>query len=200
MKKLSVLSLVVISVMVFSIPACKKAAEAPKPAEQGKAPAAIVGFETMNGTLEKGGLGYILSSLEKDKLGVALKKTDTPYKNSLTIKGKMKSAQPSGTRNGYILFGESLSRFGQAGVLIGGMKYAISGHYAEKKEVPAKFDQNKVFDIELIINIKDKTVTFKVDGTEVKTKMNYRPKSVDYVGYAAANTKTEFSDLEVSGN
>lgn len=197
MKRFSVLSLVVSCALIFSIAGfgCKKAeqsAEAPKQSE--------LGFETVNGTLEKGGLGHILTSSEKDKSAVAVKKTDSSFQNVVIIKGKIKAALPLGTRNGYIVYGEGPSRLGQAGIRIGGMKYVVEGHYAEKKEVPAKFDPNKVFDIELTVNIKEKAVTLKVDGTEVKTKMNYRPKAVDYVGYAVANTKTEFSDLQVSGN
>lgn len=155
-------------------------------------------FEVSDGTLEKSGMGYALSA-EKDKAAVALKKIEPPFKNIMTVKGKMKSLLPDGTRNGYIAFGENPKKFAQAGIRIGGMMYVIEGHYVEKMEAPQKFDQKKVFDVELNVDLKGKTVTLKIDGNEVKTKMKYAPKSIEYVGYVAANTKTEFSDLQISG-
>jgi len=156
------------------------------------------GFEVSDGTLEKSGMGYALSA-EKDKAAVALKKIEPPFKNIMTVKGKMKSLLPYGTRNGYIVFGENPRKFAQAGIRIGGMMYVLEGHYVEKMEVPQKFDQKKVFDVELNVDMKGKTVTWKVDGTEVKTQMRYKPVSINYVGYMAGNTKTEFSDLQISG-
>ena len=204
MKRFSVLSLVIISVMVFSIAGCKKAeppAEAPKPVVQPQAPEAAPakGFSVTNGTLVKGGLGFILSA-EKDKGAVAAKPTEKPYKSVITAKAKIKAAVPTGTRNGFIVFGEKPGEWTKAGVLIGGMKYGIDGPLVEKVEVPQKFDQNKVFDVELTVNLKGKTVTWKVDGVEVKTKLTKVPGSIGYVGYSAGNTKTEFSELQVSGN
>ncbi|MFZ2196371.1 MAG: hypothetical protein WAV13_01470 [Thermodesulfovibrionales bacterium] len=206
MKRFSVLSLVVSCAMIFSMTVfgCKKAeqqAEAPKSAEQGQAPAAepVKGFSVTNGTLERGGLGYILSA-EKDKIAVAAKPTGKPYKSVITVRARIKSALPDGTRNGYILFAEKPGQWTNAGILIGGMKYVIEGPSVSRAELPVKFDQDHVFDGEMVVNLKEKTVIWKVNGSEVKTKLTKVPGSINYVGYAVGNAKTEFSELQVSGD
>jgi len=206
MKIFSVVSLVVGIAMISLLTGfgCKKAeqsAEAPKSAEQAQTPAAepVKGFSVTNGTLEKGGLGYFLSA-EKDKVSVAAKPTGKPYKSVITLKARIKAALPDGTRNGYIVFGEKPGQWTNAGVLIGGMKYVIDGPSVSRAELPVKFDQDNIFDGELVINLKEKTVVWKVNGTELKTKLIKVPGSISYIGYAVGNTKTEFSELQVSGD
>ena len=211
MKRFSVLSLVVGVAMIFSTVGfgCKKAeqpSEPPKSVEQAQssaAPAAGEELKVTSGTLEKGGLGYILTS-DKDKAAVAMKKLDTPFKNIMKVKGQMKSTLPSGVRNGFIAFigdlGNKNQQFAKAGILIGRKMYTIDGAFVGKVEKPVKFEPGKVFDFELTVNLKEKTVNFNVDGQNVKTKMTSTPVSITRVGFAASNTKTEFSDLQISGN
>ena len=194
--------------MIFSTVGfgCKKAeqpTEAPKSAEQPKAPVPVEGFKVINGTLEKGGLGVILTS-EKDKAAVAMKKLDIPFKNIMKVKGQMKSALPSGVRNGFIAFtgyfSDKKAQGARAGILIGGKKFTIDGAFVEKIEKPHNFDQGKIFDFELTINLKAKNVSMKIDGETVTTKMTKAPLLISNIGFLAANTKTEFSDLQISGN
>jgi hypothetical protein len=158
------------------------------------------GFHVSDGTMKKGGLGYILWT-DGNKNALALKKTDTTFKNMITIKGKMKSALTSGVRNGLIVFGEDPKRLSNAAVFIGARSVAIQGPLVEKMEKKQEqFDQNKVLDTELTVNLKEGIVTWNVDGTQVKTKMKDRPAFISYIGYSVWNTKTEFSELRVSGD
>ncbi len=206
MKKFSVVSVIVCGAMIlsFSASGCKKAeqpAEAPKPAAQAES-SAIEGFKVNDGTIEKGGLGVILSS-EKDKAASAMKKLDTPFRNAMTVKGQMKSAVPSGTRNGFIIFAgtsaDKKSQSAKAGILMGRMVYTIDGPLVAEVEKQDKFDQGKVFDYELTVNLKDKSVSLTVDGKKIATKMTSAPVSITHVGFVVSNTKTEFSDPQITG-
>lgn len=204
MKKYQVLSLVVSSAMIFSIVGfgCKKAeqpAEAPKQAEQAQssaAPAAVEGFEVSGGTLEKKGLGFVLTS-EKGKHGIALKKLDKPYTKIIKVACKLKSSY-SGPRNGYIVIGENDKTLIKAGVLIGRKSFVIEGPLVKKIEVPQQFVQSKVFDVELVLNLEKKTVALKVDGQTITTEVTKIPASINYIGYSAWDSQTEFSDLQIS--
>jgi hypothetical protein len=208
LKRVMFLSLVAGIAMFFLTAGfgCKKAeqpTEAPKSAEQPKAPVPVEGFKVISGALEKGGLGVILSS-DKDKVAVAMKKLDTPFKNTMKIKGQIKSASLSGIRNGFIAFSgyfsDKKAQGARAGILIGGKKLTIDGAFVEKIEKPAKFDQGKTFDFELIVNLKEKTVNFNVDGQTVKSRITNTPLSITHIGFVNSSTKTEFSDLQISGN
>ena len=163
----------------------------------------VGGYQVISGTLEKGGLGFVLSS-EKDKAGVAFKRVEPPFKNSVTVKGKMKAAVPSGVRNGFITFTgyfpDKKVRSSKAGILIGQKVYTIDGALVGKVEKPANFDQAKVFDLELTVSLKEKTVKFTVDGQSLKTKISEMPLSLTHIGLANSGTKTEFSELQISGD
>jgi len=204
MKRFSVLSLVVGVAMVFSIAGfgCKKAeqpAEAPKSAEQVQAPVAAEGFKAFGGTVEKGGIGFVLTA-DKDKNAIAVKKTEKSFKNTVLIKGQMKSALGSGVRNGMIVFGENPSKTASASVLMGAGTVGIKGLFIDKVEKKYKLDPGKVFDIELTVNLKEAKVSLKVDGNELTAKMKGKPASINYIGYGAWSTKTEFSELQISGD
>lgn len=204
MKKFSILSLIVALTMVILIAGfgCKKTeqqAEAPKSAQQPATPVAVEEFKVTGGTLDKGGIGAVLASL-KDKGATALKKTGTPFNNSITMKCRIKSSLPSGVRNGAVVFGEDPYKLTVVRVYIGEMTFGIEGPLVEKVIKPAKFDQSKEFDLELVADIKKGTIITKIDGNEVSTTMKIKPKSINYVGYSAWNTKTEFSDIQISGD
>ena len=202
MKKYQVLSLVVSGAMIFSIAGfgCKKAeqpAEAPKAAEQAKqeqGPAE--GYKVLNGTLEKGGLGFVLSA-DKDKVASATKKVS--YKNTLHVQCKMSSQVTGSARNGFIVFGDSTEQ-ARAGILVGARQYMIDGSIVKEAKEQQKFDQNKVFELDVTVDLQKKTVVLKVDGHEVKTTITKVPAVISYVGYIAGNAKTEFSELQVSGD
>ncbi len=199
MKKFSFLSLIVFSVLVFSLSSCKKAeqpVEAPKPAE--RLPL-VMGFYVTGVALDKAGTGYILSSSTNDKMAWAIKKTDAPFKSIVTVKGRIKAGVPSGTRNGYIAFGENPRFLSKAGILIGGKMLKIEGHFVESVEKKEDFNQDKIFNFELTINLNEKTVKWKVDSAELKAKITHAPASINYLGYGVWQTKTEFSDLEILG-
>lgn len=206
MKRYQISSLVVVVAMIFSVvgSGCKKAeqpAGAPKSAAQTQAPAPSTsyGFEVTGGRLQKGGIGFVLST-DKNKIALALKKTDMPYKKIVTVKGQIKNAMlPSGPRNGFITFGEGPGQLAKAGILVGAKSLEIEGPFVQKAGKKQNFDKKQVFDAELIINLSEKTVTWKVDGTAVKTQMTARPSSINYIGYAVWSTQTEFNELQISG-
>jgi hypothetical protein len=157
------------------------------------------GFFVSTGTLEKGGIGYVLSSAS-DKTAIALRKTDTSFKNVLVIKGRIKAALASGVRNGRIVFGENNDKLSNAVVFIGTPSLSIQGPAIDKVQKPAKFDKGKILNMDLSVNIKNGTVVWKVNGNEITAQMKNKPASINYIGYGAWNTKTEFSDLQISGD
>jgi len=111
----------------------------------------------------------------------------------------MKTPLTSGTRNGFIAFGAQSEQV-NAGVLIGALQYMIGGTLVAEVKETQKFDQNKVFDLDITVDFQKKTIVLKVDGKEVKTKITKVPPSIKYVGYMVGNSTTEFSDLQVSGD
>ena len=111
----------------------------------------------------------------------------------------MKSSLNSGVRNGQIVFGEKPAQLASAIVFIGAQTLAIQGPFIDKVQTPVKLDASKIFNIDLTINIKAGTVVWKVDGTEIKARMKYKPASINYVGCRAWSTTTEFSELHISG-
>jgi molybdenum cofactor biosynthesis enzyme MoaA len=176
-----------------------KTARSPRPNEKVAGPVLVDGFRISCGNFEKGGIGYVLSA-DKDKGVTASKKTEKSFGNTIKIKARMKSALNEGVRNGMIVFGENQEKLASAVIFIGSQTLAIQGPFIEKAEKPEQFDQDKVFDTELTVNLKEGTVTWKVDGSEVKTKMKEKPASINYIGYSAWNTKAEFSEPEISGD
>jgi hypothetical protein len=202
MKKYQVLSLVVSGAMIFSIAGfgCKKAeqpAEAPKQVEQAKQEIGPVdGFKVAGGTFEKGNLGFVLSA-DKDKMATAIKKAT--FKNTLHVKCKMSSPAVAGPRNGFIIFGDGSDQ-AKVGILVGARQYIIDGSMVKEVKELQKFDPNKVFELDITADLKKKTLVVRVDGHEMKTSITKVPASISYVGYATANAKTEFSDLQISGD
>jgi hypothetical protein len=198
MKKISLLGLFSVLILILSIAGagCKKAGQS----GESKSAAKIVdGFRVTGGNFEKGGIGYVLAA-DKDKGVTASKKTEKAFNNTVKIKARVKSALNEGVRNGMIVFGENQEKLASAVIFIGSQTLAIQGPFIEKAEKPEQFDQDKVFDTELTVNLKEGTVTWKVDGSEVKTKMKEKPASINYIGYSAWNTKAEFSELGISGD
>ncbi len=93
-----------------------------------------MGYYVTAGMLEKAGMGFVLSSSTTDKMALALKKTDTSFKSIVTVKGQLKAGVPSGTRNGYIAFGENPRSLSKSGILIGGKMLSIPGPFVETVE------------------------------------------------------------------
>jgi hypothetical protein len=173
--------------------------------DQTRGQIAAGGFRVTNGTLEKGGLDYILSS-DKGNVAIAMKKLDTPFRNIMKVRGRIKSAVPSGTRNGFITFrgdfGDEQEQGAKAGILIGREMFTIGGAFVEEvtKTKPDKFDQGKVFDFDLTVNLKEKSIAFAVDGKNIASRMTRTPVSITDIGFVNSGTKTEFSDLQISGD
>jgi hypothetical protein len=203
MKRISILSLVVIPVLIFSFSGCQKAEQQSGGVKSAGQTSAVDGFLVINGTLEKGGLGYILSS-DKGKVAIAIRQLDPPFKNIMKVKGRIKSAVPSGTRNGFITFradfGDEKEQGAKAGILMANQMYTIGGAFVEEVAKPDKFDQDKVFDFDLTVNLKEKNVAFAVDGKNIVSRMTKTPVSITDIGFVNSGTKTEFSDLQISGD
>jgi ubiquinone/menaquinone biosynthesis C-methylase UbiE len=159
-------------------------------------------FNVVGGTLKRGKCDLILTS-DKEKTAVAIKKIEASFKKVLTVKGRMKSALPSGIRNGFVAltgnFGDKNQQQVRAGILMGRMMFTIDGDFVEQVEKPQLFDQDKTFDFELTVNFKERTVSFSVDGQTVISRMTEVPLSITHIGFIASNTKTEFGEPQISG-
>jgi hypothetical protein len=192
-KTFSTLGLLVAVILVFSLvgAGCKKGGH--------KGPLIKYGFQLSNENFKKGGIGFILTA-KKNENAIALKKTDRPFRNLVTIKGQIKTALSSGAGNSRIVFGENPGQLSSADIFVGPPALAIQGPMVEKVQLPATFAPEKILDVDLTINIKEGTVAWKVDGVEIAAPMKAKPAAISYIGYGVMGTGAEFSELQITGD
>ena len=65
----------------------------------------------------------------------------------------------------------------------------------DRKEIEVGFDKNKLFAIELVIDIKKQEAIAIIDGKVIKTRIKKKFKTIDRVGYVGYKTKTEFTEI-----
>jgi outer membrane protein assembly factor BamB len=152
-------------------------------------------------------LGYLLTADAK-KVGLALKKLDTPLQGKATFKFKLQST-PGGEsgrtmRNGFLVFGDTPD---EAALVKCGLRFAmksaviVQGPINGGKAVAEKFemDPERVYDIAVTLDLVGGQVTMKTGGHTVSAKLAQPPKSISYIGYCALNAVTDFSPISVSG-
>lgn len=153
-------------------------------------------YDVLHGNMAKGGIdgGYILKS--DDTSFLAMRNTKKIYTDKAIFRVKMKAHRYEDPRNGFIRIITDMGQTIDAGVLIGAGKYLLHGSAVAKQEISVKFDKNKLFTIELIIDIKKKEATAIIDGKKLKSKITQQFNEINRVGYVGYTTQTEFTDIE----
>jgi len=174
------------AILLACVISCGKATQ-PKKFEQ---------YDVLSGAMVKGGIdgGYILKS--DDTSFVAMRNTRKIYTDRAVFKVKMKAHQQADPRNGFIRLITDKGQTIEAGILIGSDKYHLGGSAVAKQEIAVKFDKNKLFTIELIIDIKKKEATAIIDGKILKSEITQQFKEIKWIGYVGYNTQTEFTEIE----
>lgn len=132
--------------------------------------------------------------------GLAFQKLSRPITESTTIRLKYRSAAKSGTtRNGALLIASKPTNKDsfKIGTAIGMNRHVAFaggwgnvGHAAAKK---ADFKPEDTFEIEVRLNVSKGTGSAIVNGSSIRFSLPPDLKSVDYVGFYAKATATEFS-------
>lgn len=153
-------------------------------------------YDVIKGEMLKGGIsgGYILKS--DDTSFLAMRNIQKKHTDKVSFKVMMKAHQQKGTRNGFIRARTDADQIIEAGVLIGAGKYVLSGNAVEKQEIAVKFDKNKLFMIELVIDIRNKEVTARIDDKALKSKIKAQFKEIKRIGYFGHKAQTEFTEIE----
>ena len=148
-------------------------------------------------------LGYDLTA---DGQGYAVRKLPQPLTGLITLHCQLQTKRGRGTRNGLVCFGPSgkSDELLKVGVYIGASQLVIlRGKFGGSEEnilrQPLKFDQSKLFDVTIHLDLNAKTIRLVVDGEELTGELPESWQSIAYVGYNLNSTETSFSPLEVSG-
>jgi len=152
----------------------------------------------------KSPFGYEITSGSN---GVAMKKTPTPFRKSVTFRCRLKTRRKDGTRNGLIAFGQDgdPEHLVKAGVYIGANNIVIlHGRFGcREKDIvrkKVKFDKAGTFDVTVQVDLEKKTVTLEVGGTTLTGPLGRNWKEINYYGFFLHRTVTAFSQLQVVGS
>ena len=138
--------------------------------------------------------------------GTRVRKLPKAYRRHVTFRLKMQSAQETGPRNGFLVFGrgETLQDLMKAGVYFGNRNYAIENGPAATQDgwtKQATFDAAKVFDVTVTVDLQARKVELAVDGeTRVTAPLMDGITEVTHAGYCCwSRTKTDFSEIAADG-
>ena len=151
-------------------------------------------------------LGYALRTAP-DAQGYALKKLGEPIEGRASFRLKLQSLQPDrswdGWRNGFVAFGSSPDEASLicCGLYLGGRRHVsiIEGglNSSVRTEIPLPDDPYSLFDLEVTVDPDTKTILLTVAGHSMQHELSRPLGPVRYLGYAAVNTITGFSGVEV---
>lgn len=165
-------------------------------------------YKTMNGTMAKGKLGYILTS-QKGKAAITHRLTDQDYKSKAVIRFRMQTLKKEGTMNGSVLIGNFPTYHDKDFIVAGlslGTKSAFIGSLGStprviKRRAKAKFPVLKKLNIKVVLYLLDKRIVLFVNGKKtLETRYRGSLDQVNQVGFMAKDTSTTFSKLRISGS
>ena len=152
-------------------------------------------------------LGYRVQT-PSGQVGLAIKKLSTPLTKRATFRLKLRmipkdaSARPPG--NGFLVFGAAaedarlvkcgLRNAGQQTMIVQGP--LLSG---KSKSQPVKSKTNQTMDLKVDVDLDKQTVTMRLLGKTVETKLTDSLNAITHIGYAVHSVACEFSAIEVSG-
>ena len=158
---------------------------------------------TDNVYIRKTKKGYDVSSIEN---GYALFKAATPYKNRVRFSFTAQCKKKWGRRNIIFAFGEEADKEDliKCGLYIGsGHIVAIYGDPSKEKNIKrikAKGLKSKKYNIEVNIDLENKSFKILVDGKEIEFPIDRNWNAVNYFGYAVFSTQTLFSKVKAEGS
>lgn len=141
--------------------------------------------------------GYSMSPKAE---GLAFQKLDKPITKTATIRLKYRSDQKSGvTRNGALVVASKPTNTDsfKIGTAVGMKQHVVfSGGWGNVGSAAAKrarFGEGDTFEIEVKLNIAKRTGSAVINGTSFTFALPSDLNSVDYIGFYAKATSTEFS-------
>jgi len=139
-------------------------------------------------------------SMSPEAEGLAFQKLEKPITQTATIRLKYRSGQKSGvTRNGALVLASKPTNTDsfKIGTAIGMNQHvAFAGGWGNVGSAAAKkasFTERDTFEIEVKLNVAKGTGSAVINGSSFKFSLPPELKSVEYVGFYAKATSTEFS-------
>lgn len=170
-------------------------------------------FQVLRGNLSQNEFGYQFRSedlkynKEKSKFmenfAFAMKKLDKPLLKRAIIKAKFKAANPPRFLNGFLVFGEALSKekLMRVGVFIGDQNYYLGPVWGGDETIrdENEFDHDKTFDMKVIVDLQKQNVSYEVDGHSYQLPIKDPIEKIEWVGYSLLRSISDFSSIEVEG-
>ncbi len=139
-------------------------------------------------------------SMSPEAEGLAFQKLEQPITKTATIRLKYRSGQKSGvTRNGALVLASKPTNTDsfKVGTAIGMNQHvAFAGGWSNVGSAAAKkasFSEGDTFEIEVKLNVAQGTGSAVINGSSFKFPLPPEMKTVEYVGFYAKATSTEFS-------
>ncbi|MHB1033068.1 MAG: outer membrane protein assembly factor BamB family protein [Pirellulales bacterium] len=146
-------------------------------------------------------LGYHFLA-QGQRVGLALKKLDTPLRGKVTLKTKLRASADGELKNGFLVFGDAPD---DARLVKCGLRFAmkkavvVQGPFKGGKVSQQDFesDEAKVYDLTVSVDLDSGQVTLDTGAATVTAKLDPLPASITHVGYAALNAAADFGPIEV---
>jgi len=151
-------------------------------------------------------LGYTLRTSGTAAPGLALKKLVKPLTGKATFTVTLQSLatdpSPRTYRNGFLVFGDGTDDAGlvHCGLYLGGRRHYAVFQGAQRVEKALPGDPLRPFELRVTVDLATQTVTMTCGKATLETKLARPLKSVTHVGYAATNTTTAFSPVELEAD
>ncbi len=160
-------------------------------------------FEKVLGTtVTKSDLGF---RLDPKGEGLALRKLESPITQTATLTSSFRSGLKTGkTKNGMIVIGQTPTNgetvklgtaigMGSHNVFLGDWSQVNSGSRQK-----ASFDPDGNFEIKIELDIPKHIATTTINGKQMRAKLPATLTKVEWIGYYAKATITDFSEIVVS--
>lgn len=174
--------------------------EAPVPPAVGKGPSRAGDFDHVASVVvTTSDLGYYLYS-DHQQMGLALKKLPRPLSGKVKLTTRMKVAPDGQIKNAFLVFGGAPD---EGRLVKCGLRYLmekaviVQGPMSDEKATQQPFDadQNKLYDVEVLVDLDSGNVVMKVGETTVATTLKTPPGQVAYVGYGVLRSAAEFGPV-----
>lgn len=177
--------------------------ESAVPPTVGKGPSRAGEFNrVVRATVTASDLGYYLYS-DQQQMGLALKKLPQPLAGKVTLRTRMRVVPDGQIRNAFLVFGDAPD---EARLVKCGLRYLlekaviVEGPISDNATAQESFDadQDKIYDMEVRVDLRSGQVTMKAGKTSVATTLKTPPVEISYVGYGVLKSAAEFSKVETA--
>ncbi len=171
-----------------------------------KPSAKLPGFHG-NANIQQSDMGYLVSpgtSQPAGSPGIILKELPKKISSGKTsIQWKMKAADPNAaTRNGFLVLssGKDAMNAVFAGSWIGSRQLSVfeqSARWGEGLKKPLKQGAIKELDCKAVLDMDARTLILTINGKTITQSFSEAITTVDYIGFAVKDAKTEFSEPRI---